>query len=758
MRTRTAALLTAFILITLPLVARERQVYFSVTTSKTFRPNEKPKVELYAHDVEVLEFRVYRVNDPLKFFQGLDDVHQFGPQYSPRDKVDERTWLERFHDWKMEWWHRIRNFFRHQYSAGSRAEIRERHSQGAQRSNVTSSAGFVDVPILNSQQLVARWRMTLPPTYVSESSDLPMDSLPAGAYVVEATDGHYRAYSVLLISQMAIVTKTSKGHLLAFTADRDSGSPVAGVLVTTWRSKQVAAQCTTDSQGLGEASIENKNQEQGGSEYGSAWVLAQHGGDVALVAPYSLNVSSDPNQDWRGYVYTDRPVYRPGDSAQFKAILRKEDGSRLLLPTERDVQVTITDAAQNQVLRKSYTLSNFGSLNGSLDLPATAALGYYSISLSKGYIVGSFQVEEYKKPDYFVKVTPEQPRVLQGASVKATIEARYYFGEPVANAKVKYVVHTQRAYFFSGEDDEEDESYGPSTEGGGDEGGPDNSRYFYGDQILEEEGTLDAAGKLVVTIPTRVEDKYKVDTEYRVEARVTDAANREIAGHNAFLATYGNFRLEVSPQSYIYKEGDTGHFTVQALDYDKRPVSTAVHITLAGYRYGGWGYSRNSSRRNPEEQSIDAQTGPDGFAHVTLPLKGWGEFTVNVTAHTPVGRDVTSSTWVWVAGQNEQTWAEGEARTLQLVADKAVYKVGDVAHVLVAGSVPDATILLTTEGNDVLTKQLVHASGANVTVDVPITVESQPNVYVSAVFIWKDAVYIGSKSLKVPPIERRLNI
>ncbi|HTR64617.1 MAG TPA: alpha-2-macroglobulin family protein, partial [Terriglobales bacterium] len=46
----------------------------------------------------------------------------------------------------------------------------------------------------------------------------------------------------------------------------------------------------------------------------------------------------------------------------------------------------------------------------------------------------------------------------------------------------------------------------------------------------------------------------------------------------------------------------------------------------------------------------------------------------------------------------------------------------------------------------------------NVTVDVPITVESQPNVYVSAVFIWKDAVYIGSKSLKVPPIERRLNI
>ncbi len=59
-------------------------------------------------------------------------------------------------------------------------------------------------------------------------------------------------------------------------------------------------------------------------------------------------------------------------------------------------------------------------------------------------IGGSFEVQEYKKPEYFVKVTPERNRVLQGESVKATIEARYYFGEPVANAKVKYVVHRAR--------------------------------------------------------------------------------------------------------------------------------------------------------------------------------------------------------------------------------------------------------------------------------------------------------------------------
>src|SRR5215469_15063242 len=104
----------SFVFISVPAAADSKNVYFSVTTDKTFRPGEKPKVQVYARNVDVLEFRVYRVQDPLRFFEQLDDVHQFGPQYSPHEKVEERTWLERFHDWKMAMWWRIRNFFRYQ--------------------------------------------------------------------------------------------------------------------------------------------------------------------------------------------------------------------------------------------------------------------------------------------------------------------------------------------------------------------------------------------------------------------------------------------------------------------------------------------------------------------------------------------------------------------------------------------------------------------------------------------------------------------
>jgi uncharacterized protein YfaS (alpha-2-macroglobulin family) len=747
MRARIAAVLLLFSLInTLPLHAEEKKIYFSVSTNKTFRPGEKPTIQLYAHNVDVLEFRVYRVHDPVKFFERLQDVHHLGPEYSPREQVDERTLLEKFHDWKHDIWSRIRNFFRNQFSSQSRAELRERHSEKAKRSRISGTAGFADVPLLNSQQLVARWRIDLPPKYVSESSDLPIDALPAGAYVVEATDGTYRAYTVLLISEMALVVKAAEGQLVAFTAQRGSGEPVPDSQITVWRQQKQLAQIKTDTDGVAESKfVVAGNDRETASDSGSEWVLAQHGDDVALVAPYQLNVSSDPSQDWVGYVYTDRPVYRPGDAVQFKAIVRHKSSDRLALPSEREVKVTIQDAAQNPVLQKSFPLSSFGSVNGTLELPKTASLGYYSISLSAGNIGGSFQVEEYKKPEYFVKVTPESPRVLQGGKMKATIEARYYFGEPVANAKVKYVVHTQRSYYFGDEDEEADQ---PSNEGGGDEGGADDSGFFYGEQIIEEEGKLDANGRLVITVPTKLEDKYKNDVEYRIEARVTDAANREIPGHNGFLATYGALHVTVEAQSYVYQQGETAQFTVKAIDYDKKPVSTAVHVEMMRFRYG--------EEKQPYQQ-VDVTTGADGLAHFSIPLKEAAEYIVRARAKSS-GRAVEGASWLWVAGQGETTWADGEARTLQFVTDKASYKVGDVAHVLVMGLPEKSPLLLTTEGNTVLTRQLVHATNSSVTVDVPITIESQPNLYVGVVSIRDNQLYQGSKSLNVPPAERRLNV
>ena len=103
-----------------------------MSTNKTFLPGEKVGVHVYSTNVEALEFRVYRVKDPITFFERLDNVHNFG-RVSPKEQVENPSFLESFHDWKHDLWVEIRDFFRMQFSPRSRAQIRESQAERANR-------------------------------------------------------------------------------------------------------------------------------------------------------------------------------------------------------------------------------------------------------------------------------------------------------------------------------------------------------------------------------------------------------------------------------------------------------------------------------------------------------------------------------------------------------------------------------------------------------------------------------------------------
>ena len=163
---------------------------------------------------------------------------------------------------------------------------------------------------------------------------------------------------------------------------------------------------------------------------------------AATISPWPRSTAghlrNDPDQSIMGYVYTDRPVYRPGHTVHFRAILRNE------MPTGYQIPDRERGAGPGAGFRRQAGLSAhaaafpaMGTVHGDFDLPAAAALGYYGIEIHAGEANagGGFNVEEYKKPEYEVKVTPSKKRVVQGEAIQATIEAKYYYGEPVANAQ-----------------------------------------------------------------------------------------------------------------------------------------------------------------------------------------------------------------------------------------------------------------------------------------------------------------------------------
>jgi len=739
---------TAFILLmialALPIDAQKPNAYFSLSTNKTFLPGEKVGIRVYSTNVEALEFRVYRVKDPVTFFERLESVHGFG-RVSPREQVENPNFLERFHDWKHGMWVEIRDFFRMQFSLRSRAHIRESQAE-TRKSSASAADVFAQVPVLNSSQLVTRWRQEMPPRFYSETAQVPVASLEKGVYLVEATDGSLRAYTIVMVTELGVVTKSAPGQVLVFTADRRSGAPISNADVRVWSDKKQNAQLKSDASGLSQAALRE-------SQYQDVRVLAVRGDDVAVVTPHAYNLSSNPQTDWTGYVYTDRPVYRPGHTAHFKVILRTRSGERYKVPAGEQVQVLVEDPSSKPVLQTKFTVSPFGTIHGDVVLPMDAALGYYSISVrSQGgqpyQATGGFHVEEYKKPEYEVKVNPVSPRVLQGNTIEATIEARYFFGEPVANASVKYVVHTAIYWSPFIERDEEEGARGEDYEG---EGAAQGENYDYaGEQILEQSGKLDPDGKLKIRIPTTLNDRH-YDVRYRIEARVTDEGNREIAGYNSIIATYGSFQVGVSTESYFFQKGDIIRATVVAKDYDGKPVQTQVRVALARNRY--WGQSQEETVLS----SQNSETDETGTVQIELSAKEAGSLVLKVTARTPEGSEVTGNTWLWIPS-SDQGWWSGQSREIRMMADKKSYKVGETAHVLVMTGMPETYLLVTTEARTIQSRQVVHATGLTASVDIPIQSDNQPNVYVSVAF-WKDnRFYQSNKNLKVPAVQQKLQI
>jgi uncharacterized protein YfaS (alpha-2-macroglobulin family) len=736
--------------------ASDPVVSFNLSTSKSFAPGEQPTFHLYTHNVDALEFRVYRVEDPVKFMENLRELHSFGTEASllGKEQIDERSWLERFHDWKAEVWDEVRDFFRGQFSQTTRHLIRDRRGSVVRHSRILSEAEFAQVPILNQSQLVSRWRLQVPSTFITDKSKLVAPKLPAGLYLLEATDGRFKAYTLLMVTQMALVTRTTPGHVMAFVVDRSTGQPIAGAKVDAGVGQRLIASASTDAEGVAQLAVPADK-----SSPDNFWVVAGKGSEFAASTPGGWALTLSGSSKYAGYIFTERPVYRPTHTVHWKAMLRVREGDVLVQPKGGTVEVTISDGSDKPVFNRRMPLPANGELSGDFELPRDAALGYYTVSVSDPTagadnentgIACGFHVEDYRKPEYRVQVSSAQKRVLQGATMAVTIDSRYFFGEPVANAKVKYRVYHERHYWW-GEDEDDDT---PSVDAGA--GDADPAEYA-GDEETEQTGKLNANGTLVIQVPTRPEaagDSHP-DLDYTVEAGVTDAANREIMGRGRFLATYGSFRVHLEPVTYAVRAGEQARFRVTATDYEDKPVSTRVHVQLVFHH---WQDGKTETIQGP---AVDVTTDATGKAEgqIAVGTSQYSSAEIEATAAPvkPGTRSPVDESYLWIMGANEVSW-DSSSETTQIVADKKSYAPGDTAHLSIVSEASDFYALVLVEGETLLKRETIHAKGRTLSFDLPITPQAMPNLTVTVLFLKDSTLYQATKTLQVPPAQQRLQV
>jgi hypothetical protein len=779
--------------------------FFSLASNRTFATNERPRLWLSYRDIDAIDFRVYRVNDPVKFFRNLDDPHRFGEdeegEFQSYYRKRKPTFLERVRAFKNYFYNGFRDYFRAQLKHSSRKSFNqtfrapdELKAAEVQRTPL-NVADYARVPLLNDDQLVRGWREKLPPLDNEyDRRSIPLGQREPGVYLVEAVNGDLRAFSVAIVTDLTMLEKTSRdGQLLVYAVNRQTGAPRAGVEVQVIEGQNTLTTGTTDNQGILRTKVARKQtpksdgadaeEEGGGDEEGgdgeeggeedspSYLVMAKERENFAISDLDSYifgGYGGDDSASLTSYVYTDRPVYRPAQKVYFKGILRRLTERGYQTPGGA-VTVSVEDVNGAKLFEREVTLSSRGTFSGEIDLPEEAPLGTYNVKAQTaegGTASGYFEVQEYKKPEFKVAVSAPQRFAPTGSQVKFNVSARYFFGSPVTRADVKYYIYRSRYYhYFADPEGDPIDDFGVE---GGEETGSYDGGGEYGDSMVKEgEGKLDAQGNYQVEFAVpQPSAKERWDYTYRLEAQVTDASRRMMQSSAEFVGTRGSVVADATTDRYVYYQGDAAKILVRTRDYEGREVAANVTLTFVENTWekiekNDYGYTYSEYKLNERELSTaNVQTNAQGEAYFDYRIERPGNIQIKTTVWEN-GKPVESlGGSLWVADRSEQfsDYSYQESEAVKLVPDKKSYKAGETAHVLALLPTDKAHLLVTTELLSVMSVRQMSVAGRAVVIDVPIEARHAPNFFLDVSYVKDSEMFSASTSLVVPPRDRLLKV
>jgi hypothetical protein len=320
---------------------------------------------------------------------------------------------------------------------------------------------FIRPENLNDQQrreMVARkpaleWSAKLPPTsdYKQRTFETPApDSFKPGYYIIAAScdpkfgeADNVVSLTDVWVSGLAVVTRTRNGRIEGFVLQTDSGEPVNGAEVSVWH---------LDNQGNRIADPTLKTDENGAfslkpSENRGYLFRARHNGQelatVADIWTYGWQNRQPYQPAAQTVFFTDRAIYRPGQTIQYKGICLWVDQAKDNYEVLKREQLTVVfkDVNGKEVARQKQQANDYGSFAGSFTAPRDRLMGQMSLQVEgRALGVGQFRVEEYKRPKF--EVTLDAPKTAAKLNEKVTLtgHAMNYTGAAVDGAGVKYHV------------------------------------------------------------------------------------------------------------------------------------------------------------------------------------------------------------------------------------------------------------------------------------------------------------------------------
>ncbi|MDQ3192747.1 MAG: MG2 domain-containing protein [Bacteroidota bacterium] len=330
--------------------------------------------------------------------------------------------------------------------------------------NVNSSIHSYDNRAIITKEIlkyetVKQWAVETPldKDYQQHSAEIALPELPSGKYCILISnsenfdfDKSAVAYAFVWSTDISHVERrTNQGEFEIVVTDRKSGSPIRNATVKSWLEKydyktrkyyrEESGKYITDENGF--ITIPKRK------EYQRFYLEIINGKDRVFSdnSLYQYHSSHQQNKKrLKTWFFTDRSIYRPGQTIYFKGIIIETEGESNLVKAKHSTTTLLFDANHQKVSEINLVSNDYGSFSGSFTLPAGGLTGNMHIKNESGAFF--FSVEEYKRPKFEVVFQPLKGTFKPGDKVKSAAIAKTYSGAAIDGAQVRYRVVRNPSY------------------------------------------------------------------------------------------------------------------------------------------------------------------------------------------------------------------------------------------------------------------------------------------------------------------------
>ena len=531
--------------------------------------------------------------------------------------------------------------------------------------------------------------------------------------------------------------------LTVWVTNLADGTPRAGVKVTV---EPLGLSGTSDAAGLAKFALPKE------TKTGLRMIVANADGDTAILPEqlYSYGGSGgwtrqEPGEALAWHVFDDRKMYRPGEEVHLKGWVRRVGYGKggdvaAFAESARGLAFNVNDSRSNAIASGEVKVSATGAFDLAFTLPKTPNLGHANIALRltgawkvlAGAEYGhSIQVEEFRRPEYEVTVTPPEGAFFFGDHAVVNAKASYFAGGGLAGAPVNWTVTATRTDFDPPNWDEfVFGKWRPWWEPmpyyrGGFRGGFPGPRGET--QSWNFAGTTDGGGQHLVRLDfDRVTPPSPVSVS--LNAAVSDVNRQQWAGGGTMLVHSSSEYVGLRAPKMFVGESEPLIADAVVVDLDGKAAvgrKVLVRVTRVGWDFKNGEYVE--TEEDAQECAIRSKAEP--VACEVRPKRG-GQHRIKATVADAKGRLSQSELTVWVAGGDLVPSRELTQERVELIPDKQDYAPGETAKVLVRAPFLPAEAIVTLRRSGVLSARRVRLTKAGETIEVPIVDAYTPNVWI----------------------------